>query len=281
MSRKSSSIRSARVVDKRLVIDGVKGCPEHLKSIRVPPAWTDVHVNIDPEAKVMVSGFDTKGREQRIYSSMHRLHSDEKKFRKIRKMIERRDEIGKSIGDDCDGEENEAAIVAYLIFDTGIRPGSEKDTGGDKRAFGATTLQARHVKVMSSGAVYVSFPGKKGVVNHIKVNDKLLAIELKQRKEAAGSAYSTPIFNVTDSELRKYVSDKSGGEWTPKDLRTLRANQIASEMLSGRRVPAKVTKRKKLVREVVKKVAQLMGHTPAICRGSYLDPKLFERFQLN
>ena len=39
-----------------------------------------------------------------------------------------------------------------------------------------------------------------------------------------------------------------------------------------------VTSRKRVVSTVVKDVAEALGNTPAVCRASYIDPRVIERF---
>jgi DNA topoisomerase IB len=39
-----------------------------------------------------------------------------------------------------------------------------------------------------------------------------------------------------------------------------------------------VTSRKRVVSTVVKEVAQALGNTPAVCRASYVDPRVIDRF---
>lgn len=256
--------------------------PKHLKDLRIPPAWTDVQVNADPNAKLFVVGYDIAGRQQRIYSSMHTEKAASQKFKRVRRLLECREDIRSQIEYDLlHSEWSEEALVAYLIYETGIRPGSDRDTKAAKTAFGATTLQARHIKPKESGRVYLTFTGKKGVVNSLKVTNPHLVKELLQRKEAAEGIYTTPVFNTTDNLVRQYMDALTDGEFTPKDLRAMRANLLAIELSKGRRVPSSETKRKKLVREIVKKVSDVMGHSPAVCRNAYIDPMVFTRFSAN
>lgn len=272
---------------KLIKVQGCRSVPEHLKTLRIPPAWTSVEVSIDPAAKCWASGVDVKGRLQRLYSSMHVAAASTEKFGRVQKLIHDADVIRSkievdvkrkvSVGARAEESMREAAIVAYLIFETGIRPGSNAETKGDVRAFGATTLQARHVKIMSSGRVWLRFIGKKGVRIKLRVTNPWLVEQLVKRKNAADGAYTTPIFNVSDGLLRKYCRTLADGSYSPKDFRTMRGTSLAAALLKGRRIPKNKTAINRLLRHVVKKVAKALGNTPAVCRKSYIDPAILPK----
>lgn len=268
-------------------IDGKKATaatmPPHLKTLKIPPAWDDVMVDTDPKAKLWVVGYDEAGRRQPIYSSMHVEQASADKFSNVRKLIENADLIRSQIETDTKrrkSEWNEEATVAYLIFETGIRPGSTADTKALKKAYGATTLRAGHVKIMSSGRVWLDFTGKKGVRIKLRVTNPWLVEQLISRKLAAGSAYTTPIFDTSDARLRRYVKTLADGSFSPKDFRTMRGTQVAMDAIDGRRIPVAIAKRKQLMRTVFAKVAAALGNTPAVCRKSYVDPAVLAVFGL-
>ena len=43
-------------------------------------------------------------------------------------------------------------------------------------------------------------------------------------------------------------------------------------------VPKSKTARKRRINDAVKGVAFFLGNTPAVCRASYIDPRVFDRF---
>ncbi|HKN92689.1 MAG TPA: hypothetical protein VJU60_00030, partial [Thermoleophilaceae bacterium] len=48
--------------------------------------------------------------------------------------------------------------------------------------------------------------------------------------------------------------------------------------VSGQATQSK-TGRKRAMTRAVKEVAHYLGNTPAVCRASYIDPRVFDRFQ--
>jgi DNA topoisomerase-1 len=248
---------------------------------RIPPKWKNVRVDPTPGAKVVAIGYDEKGREQRLYSLEHTLSAKDTKFQRVRKLIARRDfveaEIELDIKNRLRTEWREAAIVAYLILETGIRPGSNADTKGDYTAYGATTLLMTHVKVMQSGRVWLKFRGKKGVDQKVLVTNPWLVEELRRRKRSTTS-WTAKVFNCSASRLNLYFQQLGDGEFSAKDLRTMKGTMMADELLGKRRVPQQVTKRKKIVRTAIREVAAALGNTPAVAKASYVDPKVLERW---
>lgn len=272
---------SAQRDDKGKLV-GVNGgpVPEHLLKLRIPPAWTNVHVSIDPESKVYATGYDSKGRKQSLYSVEHTKEASNSKFERVQKLVTLADTIKARIESDLHGEDEEEAILALLIFEMGLRPGSRKDTQGDVEAFGATTLESRHIKLMSSGTVYLDFIGKKGVKIHQKVTNNFLVKELALRKTLAGGVHRRPVFESTDSALRAYLKEIAGTEFQVKDFRTLKGTSVAMKFLEGKEIPFFLKEQKKMMKDMIKKVASSLGNTPAIAKKSYIDPSVFKVFDI-
>lgn len=256
-----------------------------LRKTRVPPAWTGISVDPDPKATLLAVGYDSKGRKQYLYSPEHLAASKDAKFKKVRQLIEEhedvRSEIEEAINDKrVEKKTKEAALVAYLIYETGIRPGSNTDTQGEVQAYGATTLQLRHVKPTETG-VRLKFIGKKGVAQSVAVTNPFLVEELKERKEGTTS-YTTPLFNCSSGKLREFVKGLGSGGYTPKDLRTMRGTILAIDLIGWRKLIPKTKKRRKeVVNEMLDKVAKQLGNTRAVTRSAYVDPVVYQQFTEN
>jgi len=257
-----------------------KPCPKHLK-VAIPPAWKKLCLDPDPSASLIAIGYDVKGRKQYLYSKEHKSDSTSRKFEKVRSLIEQHENIRSEIEEDINDHRTdyytlEAALIAYLIYETGIRPGSTADTLGDVKAYGATTLQLRHISPCPRG-VRLKFVGKKGVKQNVLVTNPYLVDELIERKEK-GTGWSQPVFDCSASKLREYVH-KLTGDFTPKDLRTMRGTLLAMELIEWRvRVPATKKGRKEIVNNMLDRVAAQLGNTRAVTRSAYVDPTVYEWF---
>jgi DNA topoisomerase-1 len=264
--------------------------PNHLKGVRIPPAWTRIAVELDPKDRVLAMGYDSVGRKCKLYSLDHMAEASHNKFSRIRDLLEDERDIRAQIEADLNSKAHEslvrreAALLAYLILETGMRPGSNSDTRAQVKAYGATTLELRHVHPCTRG-VRLKFVGKKGVKQNVLVVNPYLVKVLKQRKAMCrpGSVdfvpYTTPVFKCSSGTLNKYFKLLGTGEYTPKDFRTLRGTALALKLLGNRqRLPKAKSRLKRIVNTALDKVSRLLGNTRAIAKKSYVDPSILERF---
>jgi len=245
------------------------------KEMRIPPAWTDVKINKDREADLQATGYDSKGRKQYIYSENAVMKAAAAKFARNEELLSKALEIEKQNTKNLKSDDphiRECAQIMSLIMATGIRPGSDTDTGAEKQAYGATTLEGRHVVKMTN-IVRLRFVGKKGVDLDIPIFDNDIAEMLLKKKAAAGSRGR--IFNVSDSQLRDYVKTLDGGGFKTKDFRTLKGTAVAMEEIKNHKKAKNITQYKKSVKAISKKVAAVLGNTPAIALKSYINPFVF------
>jgi DNA topoisomerase-1 len=254
--------------------------PAHIKALKLPPAWTDVKINPDPNADLLAQGKDAKGRLQSVYSDSHNMRTAAAKFSRIRELIQKRDKIFAQNAANLKSDDpiiRENAAVSALIHSTGIRPGSDTDTGAKKKAYGATTLLGQHVTTDSEGNVVLKFTGKKGVDLSIPVTDSQVADILKERAAKAGP--DGKLFNTDDSKLRDYTHTLDGGGFKTKDFRTLKGTSIAIEQIKMLPKPTNEKEYKEAVKKVATVVSQTLGNTPVITLQAYIDPTVFSGWQ--
>jgi DNA topoisomerase-1 len=154
------------------------------------------------------------------------------------------------------------------------RPGSDRDTKANVKAYGATTLEARHVVETKEG-VRLQFIGKEGIWHDHLIRDKELGKMLLDRKNAAKSA-NDKLFNTTYDDVHRFTVQRDGGKFTPKDFRTSAATSLAVETVQANPQPAKDEKEYKArMKEVAVKVSSLLGNKPAQALKSYIAPFVF------
>jgi DNA topoisomerase-1 len=250
--------------------------PDHIKALKLPPAWTDVKINKDPDAALQATGKDSKGRTQYVYSAAHKETQAGLKFARIRELSQKFDKVLAQNSDNMKSDDNEIsehAEVTHVIMKTGIRPGSDTDTKAEVQAYGATTLQGQHV-IATGDKVRLRFTGKKGVKIDIPVTDSKAASILRQRAAAAGP--KGRLFpNVSQQSLLEYSHSLDGGGFKTKDFRTLVGTQIAEAEVAKIKRPASETAYKKAVKSVAKVVSQVLGNTPTVALQSYISPHVF------
>jgi DNA topoisomerase-1 len=86
--------------------------------------------------------------------------------------------------------------------------------------------------------------------------------------------------DVRSEDINAYIKEQTGGDFTAKDFRTWTATVLAAVALaSSFAVATSRTARTRAIRRAVQEVAQYLGNTPAVCRASYIDPRVFDRFR--
>lgn len=246
--------------------------PPHIAALKLPPAWTDVKYSEDPDADLLAIGKDSKGRSQYVYSEAFVAAQSAEKFERIAALDDKIPEIQAQIGKDVAGGSEEAACLSTIIS-TGIRPGSEKDTGAEKVAYGATTLKAEHVKVDGEGNVSLQFTGKKGVDLNIPVTDKAVADMLVER--TVGKDPGSPVFNTSAQNLSDYTHSLAGGGFKTKDMRTYLGTKTARDLVKTMPTPKTPKEYKASVMRVAKVVSTKLGNTPPVALQSYISPASF------
>lgn len=250
--------------------------PDHIQKLKIPPAWTNVTYSSDPNADLLVKGFDEKGREQRIYSDAFIEKQQNEKFKRVKELRKQFKAIDQQ--NNAKSEENkEDSDCLKLIMRMGIRPGSDKDTKAKVRAYGATTLEGKHVSISEDGSVILQFVGKKGVNLSIPVTDIDIQTMLKERKAKVGD--DGRLFQTNASRLRDYSHQLDDGKFKPKDFRTRLASDIAENTVKSLQKPANEKEYKKQVFNVAKIVSEKLGNTPTVALQSYIDPEIFERWR--
>lgn len=267
---------------KRVTVSGGE-LPEHIAKLKIPPAWRNVTYNPDPEGHLLVTGVDAKNRRQSLYSEAHHAKQAAGKFARIRALEARFDAMHARNAEamkSSDPRTRAAAEAMALVMHTGMRPGSEADTGAEHKGYGATTLEGRHVVSTEGGDVSLQYvPGKKHGANiTMPITDRAIAKMLLRRKKAAGD--TGQLFEINASALREHVHGlEDSGKFKTKDFRTLLGTRTAMTEIARMQPPADAKAYKRAVMTVAKTVSNRLGNTPAIALQSYINPAVFAHWQ--
>ena len=260
--------------DGKLIRADGKALPNHIAKLKIPPAWKNVIYNPDEKANMLLVGQDAAGRRQVLYSDKFKNKNAQAKFKRIQELDKKFDLIVKQ--NDASLKENkEEALITKLIMQTGIRPGGEEETRAKVKAYGATTLEGRHIIANKEG-VTLSFIGKKGVQNNIPVEDKQLVKFLQERSKDKDQR----IFQTDGGSLLKYVHSLDGGKFKTKDFRTLLGTKTAIGLIEKEKPPKNEKEYKIKVKEVAKQVAMKLGNTPTVCLQAYINPSVFSEWRI-
>lgn len=240
----------------------------------IPPAWSDVHIADDLDtAKLLVKGKDAKGRTQSVYSAAHTEGQAAAKFERIKQLVPHLDKLDHALERDAGHDDSAAALL--LIRRLGMRPGSEKATGAEKHAHGATNLRAGHATVDGTTTT-LDFTGKKGVHIRLTTDDPLIASVIGERLKSRHG--DDRLFDTDEAKTRAYMrSTGVPAGFLLKDLRTLRANVVALREIKARGDAKPKTKAEFLRwrRQVASVVSAQLGNTPTLALSSYINPSVF------
>lgn len=250
---------------------------DRAKALGIPPAWTEVQINSDPEGELQAFGRDAKGRAQYIYSAAHSTAAAQAKFVRLKKFNTVVKNLLSNATSDMQNtklsqQERDSAAVVCLIGATGFRIGGDSDTQADEQAFGASTLLMKHVSI-SGDTVTFNFTGKSGVAQAHNVKNAALATYLSAHK-AGGSE---KVFGATsDAAVRNYFHKVAGADYKVKDLRTWKATALAYSLCRKIQAPLSSAAFKKARFMVGDAVAKVLGNTRSMALGAYIDPAVFE-----
>ncbi len=279
VGRMAEARREGKGKEARIVMADGSPTPAHIKPSMVPPDWIDVKVGLDPSADVLVTARDNKGRTKKVYSDQFHMRNAAVKFGRIKEAMDKHNDVWTEVQQArYDPKTAEEADCFWLIMGQGTRPGSAGDTKARVKAYGATTLEGRHVVEHTDGSVWVRFVGKEGVKHNHRIRDERVARMLKERATAAGK--DGKLFNTNDNKLRDFVAKLDGGGFLTKDFRTLLATRLAAQLIeeanrSRHLDPSDQKAFKKAVKEIAEKVSSVLGNKPAQAIESYIMPELW------
>jgi phage-related protein (TIGR01555 family) len=243
-----------------------------LKALKVPPAWTQIRLNPDPTAGKQVTGRDEKNRSQSRELPGHREAQNVLKFDRLADFNAVRNATAAKARADMENQAlplvtRHAAAVVYIISQTGFRPGSEKETNADVKAYGTTQLEGRHAKVSGHTTAF-TFVGKKGVDQEHEVVDPRIAKFIRER----GAKGDQPIFAASYANVDEYFKGIAGDDFKIKDMRTWVGTQTALAQIAKMPVPKDEKAHKQAVKAVAEIVSDKLGNKPAEALKSYIDP---------
>jgi DNA topoisomerase-1 len=259
---------------------------QRIRSLVIPPAWTDVWICTDPRGHLQATGRDARGRKQYRYHPKWREVRDETKYYRLIGFAQALPAIRRRTAADLRGSklsrEKVLATVVALLEKTLIRVGND-EYARQNRSFGLTTLRDGHVAV-KGGRVRFMFRGKSGVEHEIDLNDWRLARIVRQCRDIPG--YDLFQYYEDDGERRAigsgdvnaYLKEISGEEYTSKDFRTWAGTVLAAQLLRECNDFTSETQAKKNIVAAVAHVAGKLGNTKAVCRKCYIHPAVLESY---
>lgn len=264
-----------------------------IRALVIPPAWRDVWICPWPGGHIQAMGTDEAGRRQYLYHQRFREQQEAVKHAHVLDVATRLPRLREAVARDLAlrglARDRVLACTARLL-DLGFfrvgGAGYRKDNG----AYGLTTLLPEHA-LCRRGEVCFSYPGKSGQDQARALVDpaayEVVRALLRRRACRDGQSQLFVYWggrrwhDVQAADVNDYLRGRSGTAITAKDFRTWHATVLAAVALavSVEAADGSKARRARAMTRAVREVSSYLGNTPAVCRASYINPRLFELYE--
>ncbi len=261
---------------------------ERIAELAIPPAWQEVWVCPDPMGHIQATGTDAAGRKQYLYHSRWQQRQAERKFETVREFAAALPRLRHAVTADLkrQGMPRERALAcAVRLLDLGFFRVGGETYAEENESYGLATIRREHVTVSGAEAVF-DFPAKSGQrrVQSIRDPAALRAIETMRRRRGGPEdllawRQGKEWRDVHSDDVNLYIKEKIGEAFSAKDFRTWHGTVLAAVELAGEPAPDSEAAAKRSISAAVGRVAEALGNTPAVCRRSYIDPRVLDRFR--
>jgi DNA topoisomerase-1 len=256
-----------------------------IAKLRIPPAWQEVRIARSDSAPLQAVGVDKKGRTQYLYHSRFRASQEEAKFRRVVEFGESlpalRRRVRRDLGAAPLSREQVLAAIVRLIDQGFFRVGNDKSAESES-TYGLTTIRGKHVRVDGEDLLF-DYVGKwrktqKRAIRDREVAQVVEALKKLRQPELFAFRDDARIRDVKDRHVNDYIQSIIGDDFTAKDFRTWAGTLLCSIALAMEGQAPSKTERKRKIKRAVQATAEQLGNTPAVCRSSYICPRLIDEY---
>jgi len=260
-----------------------------IAALVIPPAWDEVWICPLINGHVQATGVDVKGRRQYRYHDAWRLQRDLVKHDRVLTFAARlpaaRERMLEHLRATDELTRERVLACAVRLIDLGFfRIGGEQ-YAEENGSYGLATLRKDHVRVTRDGQVELEFVGKSGKLWARSVAEAEVVDVVRRLKQRRGGGPELLAYrggntwvDIKSGDINAFLREVTGDDATAKDFRTWSATVLAAIGLAVSTHAVSETARKRAVTRVVKEVADKMGNTPAVCRASYIDPRVIDLY---
>ncbi|HET7558088.1 MAG TPA: DNA topoisomerase IB [Rhodanobacteraceae bacterium] len=253
-----------------------------IRSLAIPPAYTDVWICRSPNGHVQATARDARGRKQYRYHPGWKAWRDATKFERTldfaRVLPKLRARIARDLRRKGLARERVLATILRLLDRTHARIGNE-EYARSNRSYGLSTLRDRHAKVRGD-EVLLHFRGKSGKDHQVMLTDARVARVVRRCEDLPGQHLfqyrdeQGALHRVGSGDVNEYLRGIVGNGFTAKDFRTWAATvSVAGALIAhGRASQA-------MLRGAIEHAANELGNTPAVCRRAYVHPAIMQAYE--
>jgi len=257
--------------------------------LRVPPAWTDVHVAASPRARLQAIGRDRAGRWQYRYHDSQARRRERSKGQRLLRFLLALPRLRRRVAHDLAlpglPRAKVMACIVRILSTCFLRPGSQV-YASDNGSYGIATLRRRHVRVRGAGVAF-DFEGKGGRRQQRVLVDRDVARVVQRLRALPGHEVfkfldgDGRLVDVRRRHINAYIKAVMGEAFSAKDFRTWAGTLVCACTLTRAQLPADAsrTARQRQVVAALDATAAMLGNTRAVCRASYVHAAVLRRFE--
>jgi DNA topoisomerase-1 len=265
---------------------------ERIRALAIPPAWTDVWICPWPNGHIQAVGTDARGRKQYRYHDHWRTRRDQEKFDHMLAFGAALPSLRASLVsllEGCGLGRERVLACAVRLLDLGFFRIGTEGYAEENQSYGLATMRKKHVSVVD-GAVEFDYIAKSGKRRVQSVADPAVCEVVAALKSRRGGGYELLAWedpsasgrwrDVKSADINAFVKELTGGDFTAKDFRTWNATVLCAVGLAvSTQAATSKTARERAIVRAVKEVAGYLGNTPAVCRSSYIDPRVIDCYR--
>jgi DNA topoisomerase IB len=260
---------------------------QRIRDLVIPPAWTDVWICPLTNGHIQAIGTDAAGRKQYRYHDAWRIRRDTEKFDHMVEFGACLPALRERLADDLARPELDRERVlgaAVRLLDLGFFRIGTEGYAETNQTYGLATMLKKHVTVHGDLVRfdYIAKSGKQRIQQVVEPGVVDVVSGLKRRRgggpELLAFRRAGHWVDVKSADINAYIKEITGGDYSAKDFRTWNATVLASVALAVSDWAPTATARKRAVARAMSEVSHYLGNTPAVCRASYVDPRVVDRY---
>ena len=251
-----------------------------IRKLAIPPAWVDVWISPNADSHLQATGRDARGRKQYRYHADWMAGRGQTKFDgllhfgavlpRLRRRVQRA-----LAGPGEPTRERVLATLVRLLDTTWMRIGNSS-YARENGSYGLSTLRNRHAGVKGD-AIELSFVGKSGVRQSVRLTDRRVARIVRRCRELPGQELFRYLDDdgtsraVGSADVNAWLAEAAGLHVTAKDFRTWHGSALALQLTLQACADGAEPCRPQ---HVLEGVAQRLGNTATVCRKAYIHPRV-------
>jgi len=258
-----------------------------INKLRIPPAWREVRIARGDSAPLQAVGLDKKGRTQYLYHARFRAQREEEKFRRVVEFGESLPALRRRVRADLHASaltrHRVLAAIVRLIDQGFFRVGNDKSAKSES-TYGLTTIRGKHVRVERDTLLF-DYIGKWKKAQKRAIKDADVAAIVRDLQQLGLDELfafddNGKLRDVKDRHVNDYIQSIIGHDFTAKDFRTWAGTLLCSIALAMQGEAKSKTERKRRLKRAIDATAEQLGNTAAVCRSSYICPRLMDEYMI-